>query len=280
MPLDVRQLSPTLGAEITGVDLAGPLSDDDFARIRQAHLDHCVVVFPDQHLTPVEHIAFSRRFGALHIHMLEQYLMDGHPELLVLSNVKRDGRAIDIEDAGRYWHSDVTYEEVPPLGSLLYGVEVPPAGGDTWFANMYAAYDALDAAMKARLAGLRAVHRYNIDRQRRQRGAIKITEEQAARIDEVAHPVVRTHPETGRKALYVNPGFTIGIDGMAESESTALLTQLFGHTDDPAFHYRHVWRPRDLVFWDNRCVMHRATDYDPDHTRHMLRTTVAGDRPF
>ena len=238
------------------------------------------MVFPDQHLTPVEHIAFSRRFGALHIHMLEQYLMDGHPELLVLSNVKRDGRAIGIEDAGRYWHSDVTYEEVPPLGSLLYGVEVPPAGGDTWFANMYAAYDALDAAMKARLAGLRAVHRYNIDRQRRQRGAIKITEEQAARIDEVAHPVVRTHPETGRKALYVNPGFTIGIDGMAESESTALLTQLFGHMDDPAFHYRHVWRPRDLVFWDNRCVMHRATDYDPDHTRHMLRTTVAGDRPF
>ena len=279
MPVDVRQLSPSLGAEITGVDLAGPLSDDDFARIRQAHLDHCVVVFPDQHLTPVEHIAFSRRFGELHIHMLDQYLMDGHPELLVLSNVKRNGRAIGIEDAGRYWHSDVTYEEVPLLGSLLYGVEVPPQGGDTWFANMYAAYDALDGETKARLAELRAVHRYNIDRKRRQRGAITITEDQAARIRDVTHPVVRSHPETGRKALYVNPGFTIAIEGMADAEGAALLAELFDHMDDPAFHYRHVWRQRDLVFWDNRCVMHRATDYDPVHTRHMLRTTVKGDRP-
>ena len=198
----------------------------------------------------------------------------------MLSNVKRDGRAIGIEDAGRYWHSDVTYEEVPPLGSMLYGVEVPPEGGDTYFANMYAAYDALDAAMKARLANLRAVHRYNIDRQRRQRGAITITEDQADKIRDVTHPVVRSHPETGRKALYVNPGFTVGIEGMAEADGAALLAALFDHMDDPAFHYRHVWRQRDLVFWDNRCVMHRATDYDPVHTRHMLRTTVKGDRPF
>ena len=279
MTLDVRPLSPALGAEVVGADLSRPLSDDAFARIKRAHLDHCVLVFRDQHLTPAQHIAFSRRFGDLHIHMLEQYLMEDHPEILVLSNVRQGGRAIGFEDAGRYWHSDVTYEEVPPLGSLLYGVEVPPEGGDTLFANMYAAYEALDAAAKRRVAGLRARHRYNIDRRRPRRGTIHVTDEQAAKIREVSHPVVRTHPESGRKALYVNPGFTVGIEGLAETDGAALLAELFDHIDDARFQYRHVWRQRDLVFWDNRCVMHHATDYDPVHTRHMLRTTVKGDRP-
>ena len=170
----------------------------------------------------------------------------------------------------------MTYEEVPPLGSLLYGVEVPPEGGDTLFASMYAAYEALDAGTKQRISGLRARHRYNIERRRRE---IRITDDQAASVREVSHPVVRTHPETGRKALYVNPGFTVGIEGLAESDGAALLADLFDHIADARFQYRHIWRQRDLVFWDNRCVMHQATDYDPVHTRHMLRTTVKGDRP-
>ncbi len=279
MTLDIRSLSPALGAEVVGADLSRPLSDDAFARIKRAFLDHCVLVFRDQHLTPVQHIAFSQRFGDLHIHMLDQYLMEDHPEILVLSNVKQGGRAIGIEDAGRYWHSDVTYEEVPPLGSLLYGVEVPPEGGDTLFASMYAAYEALDAATKRRIAGLRARHRYNIDKRRQRRGRIHVTDEQTAKLREVSHPVVRTHPESGRKALYVNPGFTIGIEGLTEIDGAALLAELFEHNDDARIQFRHVWRQRDLVFWDNRCVMHQATDYDPVHTRHMLRTTVKGDRP-
>jgi len=280
MTIDIRPLAPALGAEVRGADLSRPLPDDAFVRIKQAHLDHSVLVFRDQHLTPEQHIAFSQRFGDLHIHMLDQYLMTGHPEILVLSNVKEGGRALGIEDAGRYWHSDVTYEEVPPLGSLLYGVEVPPQGGDTLFVSMYAAYEALDAATKRRIASLRARHRYNIDKERRRHGKIQVTDAQTAALKEVSHPVVRTHPESGRKALYVNPGFTIGIEGLAETEGAALLEELFGHNDDARFQYRHVWRQHDLVFWDNRCIMHQATGYDPSHTRHMLRTTVKGDRPF
>ncbi len=277
--IDVRPLAPALGAEVIGVDLSRPLPDDAFARIKQAHLDHCVLVFRDQNLTPAQHIAFSRRFGDLHIHMLDQYLMEGHPEILVLSNIKEGGRALGIEDAGRYWHSDVTYEEMPPLGSLLYGVEVPPQGGDTLFVSMYAAYEALDTATKLRIANLRARHRYNIDKERQRHGKIQVTDAQAAALKEVSHPVVRTHPESGRKALYVNPGFTIGIEGLTETEGAALLEELFGRNDDARFQYRHVWRQHDLVFWDNRCVMHQATGYDRAHTRHMLRTTVKGDRP-
>ncbi len=280
MTIDIRPLAPALGAEVRGADLSRPLPDDAFVRIKQAHLDHSVLVFRDQHLTPEQHIAFSQRFGDLHIHMLDQYLMTGHPEILVLSNVKEGGRALGIEDAGRYWHSDVTYEEEPPLGSLLYGAEVPPQGGDTLFVSMYAAYEALDAATKRRIASLRARHRYNIDKERQRHGKIQVTDAQSAALKEVSHPVVRTHPESGRKALYVNPGFTIGIEGLAETEGAALLEELFGHNDDARFQYRHVWRQHDLVFWDNRCVMHQATGYDPSHTRHMLRTTVKGDRPF
>lgn len=272
--MDIKPLSPVLGAEVVGVDLARPLDDDAFARVRRAHLDHAVVVFRDQHLSPEQQIAFSRRFGELHIHFLTHYLMPGHPEILVLTNLRKDGRPIGIEDAGRYWHSDVSYEEAPPLGSLLYAVEIPPVGGDTLFASMYAAYDALDEATKGRIAGLRARHRYGLDRRARH-----ATDEQRAKLQDVSHPVVRTHPETGRKALYVNRGFTYAIEGVPEEEGAGLLARLLDHVEDPRFQYRHVWRPHDLVFWDNRCAMHHATPYDPAYTRHMWRTTVKGNRP-
>ncbi len=282
--MHVRPLSPALGAEIVGADLARPMPDEVFARVKRALLDHCVLVFRDQHLSPERQIAFSRGFGELHIHLLDRYLMKGHPEILMLTNVKENGQSVGIGDAGRYWHSDVSYEAEPPLGSLLYGVEIPPAGGDTLFANMYAAYDALDEAGKRRVGGLRARHRYKMARYRElieetdQAGA-----EGDARLQAVSHPIARRHPETGRKALYVNRGFTIGIEGGIEElpgpEAGTLLAELLDHVEDPRFQYRHVWRPRDLVFWDNRCVMHLATPYDPAHTRLMWRTTVKGDRP-
>jgi taurine dioxygenase len=278
--MHVRPLSPALAAEIVGADLARPMPDDDFARVKRALLDHCVLVFRDQHLSPERQIAFSRGFGELHIHLLDRYLMKGHPEILMLTNLKENDRPVGIGDAGRYWHSDVSYEAEPPLGSLLYGVEIPPVGGDTFFANMYAAYDALDEAGKRRVAGLRARHRYKMARYRELiEETDRASAEGDARLQAVSHPIARRHPETGRKALYVNRGFTVGIEGPPGPEAEALLAELLDHVEDPRFQYRHVWRPRDLVFWDNRCVMHLATPYDPAHTRLMWRTTVKGDRP-
>ena len=278
--MQLRPLSPVLGAEIIGPDLARRVPDQVFARIRQALVDHCVIVFRDQDLSPAQQIAFSRRFGELHIHFLEQFLMQGHPEILMLTNRQEDGRALGIADAGRYWHSDVTYEAEPPLGSLLYAVEVPPEGGDTLFANMYAAFDALDTATKHRLTGLRARHRYNATRYRELAEAThSFSAAQEAGLQELSHPVVRRHPESGRKALYVNRGFTVGIDGLPAPEGEALLAELLDHVEAPRFQYRHVWRRGDLVFWDNRSVMHQASAYDPGHTRLMWRTTVKGERP-
>jgi len=280
----IGPLSPVMGAEVRGLDLAKPLDDAAFDAVHQAFLEHLVLVFRDQHLTPAQHVAFSRRFGDLAIHVKEEYLLPGQPEVLILSNKKHpDGRPMGFEDAGRYWHSDMSYEDEPPLGSLLYAVEIPPAEGDTLFANMYLAYEALPDETKHRLEGLTAAHSYLASFEGKTKigaGRDTLSEEQKAQLREVVHPVVRTHPETGRKALYVNPGFTVRIEGLPEREAADLLDELIAHTAKPAFQYRHVWQPHDLVFWDNRCAMHHATTYDRQYARHMHRTTVKGDRPF
>ncbi|MGE5147106.1 MAG: TauD/TfdA dioxygenase family protein [Candidatus Eiseniibacteriota bacterium] len=278
--ISVRPLSPALGAEIGGVDLARPLDDAAFRRILDAFHAHSVILFRDQHLSEAQHIAFSRRFGPLEIHVAKQYLLPGHPEIVVLSNrVDADGRPEGIEDAGRYWHSDLSYMRRPSLGSLLYALEVPDEGGDTLFASMHAAHDALPAGLKGRIEGLKAVHRYG-DRWRkdaaqgRARASLSDAERQAT--PDAIHPVVRVHPGNGRPALYVNEGFTVGIVGMAEDEGRALLGELFAFSTRPEFTWRHRWRPGDLLFWDNRSVVHSATDYDPRTIRHLHRTTVAG----
>jgi len=284
MGLQTRPLSDVLGAEITGVDVRD-LSDRDFDAIRRAHLDHGVIVLRDQHMTPADHIAFSRRFGPLVCQVLDQYSLPGHREILVLTNKRENGKPLGLADAGRRWHTDMSYTDEPPLGSLLYGIEVPPEGGETKFANMYAAYDALAADMKARLAGLRAVHDY----QRHYRKAdaesggkrATLRDDQIESLKPSAHPVVRTHPETGRKALYVDEGHTIGIEGMDDDEARSLLAELCAHAIRPEFVYTHQWRQYDLVFWDNRCLLHQAQPYNQEkYVRHMQRTTVAGDRPF
>ena len=198
------------------------------------------MLFRGQHLNEEQHIAFSRRFGPLEIHIAKQYLLDAHPEIVVLSNKVEDGKAMGIEDAGRFWHSDLSYMHNPSLGSLLYAHEVPPpeAGGNTPYASMYAAYDALDDAMKARLQNLKAVHSYEQRWQKdakrgMQRAELKETEREM--LPEVSHPVVRTHPITGRPALYINEGFTVRIEGMADSESQALLDELFAHSTQQQF---------------------------------------------
>jgi taurine dioxygenase len=284
MAIEIRPLSDALGAEIIGVDV-NDLSDAEFGKIHQAHLDYCVIVLRDQHLTPEQHIAFSRRFGDLDYQVLDQYAYPGHREILVLTNKMGDGKPLGVPDGGRRWHTDMSYNEVPPLGSLLYGLEVPEEGGDTKFANLYAAYEALPSATKQRIEGLKGVHDYvqHYQKAAAKKGSTraKLTQDQIDSLKPAIHPIVRTHPETGRKALYVDQGHTIGIEGMNDAEAKPLLTELYEHAIDPAFVYSHRWHQFDVVFWDNRCVLHQAQPYDAaNYIRYMHRTTVKGDRPF
>ncbi|WPB55578.1 TauD/TfdA family dioxygenase [Xylophilus sp. GOD-11R] len=281
---DIRPLHDSLGAEVVGLDLSRPLSDADFARIHRAHLDHHVLVFRDQRITPAEHVAFSRRFGPLQIHVLKDFQLAGHPEILIVSNIKNDdGKPIGLGDAGYFWHSDLSYKAVPSLGSLLHAQELPSEGGDTLFANQHAAWDELPEALKNAVGGLQAEHSYLAryeELRQRSPWRPKLTEAQLAEVIPAVHPVVRTHPETGRKALFVSEHFTTRIVGLPEDESRALLAELFAHSVQDRFVYRHRWQPHDLVFWDNRSVMHLAAG-TPDHLRRRLnRTTVEGDLPF
>jgi len=271
----VNPLSPVLGAEMIGADLAADLDDESFVAIRNAWLDaEGIMVFRDQALTPDDHIAFSRRLGPLEKHVLETYLLPGYPEIYRVSNKVKDGVPQGREKAGTYWHSDLSYMNPPALASLLYGLEVPPSGGDTMFCSLYAAYDALSETMKSILEGLTAVHDFGFA----SRGVFRAEQATQSQLDAtpaVEHPVVRTHPETGRKVLFVNPGFTSHIVGIHPSESRALLDFLFAHATQPEFIYRHRWRKNDLVMWDNRCTMHYAVaDYDGIGERYMHRTTV------
>jgi len=280
---EIRPLGAALGAEVIGLDLDQPLSADDFRRIHRAHLDHHVVVFRDQRITPAQQIAFSRRFGPLQIHVLHQFQLADHPEILIVSNVLKDGKPIGLGDAGHFWHSDLSYKETPSLGSLLHAIELPAEGGDTLFANMHAAYDGLPAALKQKIEGLTAEHTYlarYAELQKRSPWRPNLTPEQIAQVKPVVHPVVRTHPETGRRALFVSEHFTTKIVGLPDDESRALLDELFAHSVRPEYVYRHQWREHDLVFWDNRSLLHLAAG-TPDHLRRvMFRTTIEGDTPF
>jgi taurine dioxygenase len=281
MSVTFNILSDAVGAEVLGLDLSRHLDDNTFALIRATFHDRGVLLFRDQHLSEEEQIAFSRRFGDLEIHIAKQYLLEGHPEIVVLSNKVLDGKPEGIEDAGRFWHSDLSYLPKPSLGSLLYAHEVPPpdAGGNTPYAGMYAAYDALDNALKKRLHGLRAVHSYEQRWQKdAQRGMNRahLNDHDRAKIPEISHPIVRPHPITSRLALYVSEGFTVRIEDLPENESQALLEQLFAHSTQQRFIYTHHWQAHDLIMWDNACVIHSATWYDPAYTRHMHRTTIAG----
>ena len=277
---DLNRVAGALGAEISGIDLARSLDDAVIAEIRQGLLDHQVIFFRDQHLTPEQHLAFGRRFGDLNIHDFVAGMPD-RPEILEV-------RKEEHETGGNFggaWHSDVTYLEEPALGSILYAREVPAFGGDTLFANMYLAYDALSEGMKRMLADMTAVHsarraysprsNYFTEGQR----SMKILRSNAAEA-EVQHPVVRTHPETGRKALFVNGTFTIRFTDMTEEESAPLLHYLYRHATHPEFTCRFRWRPNAIAFWDNRCVQHYAINDYHGQQRVMHRVTVNGDRPY
>ncbi len=280
---DVRPFAEKVGAEIVGLDLSRPLNDADFARVHQAHLDYHVVVFRDQHITPQQQIDFSRRFGVLQIHVLKQFLLAHHPEILIVSNIVENGQPVGLGDAGKYWHSDLSYKELPSLGSMLYAQELPSEGGDTLFADMHLAWDTLPEHLRKAVGGRSAVHSYtsryshghNADNWRP-----TLSAEQLAQVAVVSHPIVRTHPENGRKALFVSEGFTTHIVGLPEDESQAILTELYAHSVRPEGVYRHKWQENDMVFWDNRSLIHLAGG-TPDHLRRRLhRTTIQGDAPF
>jgi taurine dioxygenase len=278
----LHRFDGALGAEIIGLDLSDPPSDWSLAEIRSALLD-CggLLVFRAQDITPEQHIAFSRKFGPLMIHVLQQFLLPGHPEILRVSNVIENGQPIGLGDAGSIWHSDLSYTPEPSLGSLLYALELPDEGGDTSFANMTAAYDALPADIKLRLEGKRAVHSYvhGYEQYKGSKFRPPLTDEQKAEVPDVIHPVVRVHPETGRKSLFVNEAFASRILDIPEEESRELLDFLFVHSAAPEFVYRHSWQDRDLVFWDNRSTLHKAHGCEPHYRRHMHRTTIKGDVP-
>jgi taurine dioxygenase len=279
----VRPFPAPVGAEILGLDISKPINDEDFARIHRAHLDYHVLVFRDQQITPAQHIDFSRRFGPLQIHVLHQFQLPGHPEVLIVSNIRENGQPIGLGDAGHFWHSDLSYKEKPSLGSLLHAQELPSEGGDTLFADQHLAWEALDPALQARLLPLKAEHSYLAkyeDLRAKNPWRPNLSAEQIAEVKPVVHPIVRTHPETGRKALFVSEHFTTRIVGLPQAQSDALLAELFAHSVKPEYVYRHRWAPHDLVFWDNRSLMHLAAG-TPDHLRRKLyRTTIEGDAPF
>jgi taurine dioxygenase len=271
-PLRIERLAGALGAEVEGVDLARPLDAATKQALQEAWMEHQVLFLRDQAITVEQHKAFARNFGELHVHPVLQQMADqGHPEIVVLES---DAKRPFVADR---WHSDVTFEKCPPLGSILHAVAVPSAGGDTLWASMYAAYEALSDAMQRLLSGLSALH---------DGGGFQYVAKSEAQKKDLAsrqtaeHPVVRTHPVTGRKALFVNSVFTKGIVGMKPAESRAVLRFLCDHIETPDFSCRFRWRKDSIAMWDNRCTQHRVlSDALPEY-RRMERVTLIGDAPF
>jgi alpha-ketoglutarate-dependent 2,4-dichlorophenoxyacetate dioxygenase len=279
-PFEVRRLTLALGAEISGVTLAGGVSDDVFRAIYDAFLRHQVLLFPAQDLPPASQVAFGRQFGEVQIHVMAQYHADGHPELYRLSNLDASGNPTGHHpDRGTLaWHTDGSWQRVTGQATIIYGEIVPETGGETHFCDMYGAYERLDAAWKARIADLRAVHNLDFSRTRRH-GEDPMTEEQKRAKPPVDHPIVRTHPETGRKCIYLGDHAEY-IVGMPYDEGRALIEELNALAVHPDLTYEHRWKAGELLVWDNRCVMHRATAYDPARERRVVRRcTVLGEVP-
>ena len=281
----VTKSGAACGAEI-GCDLAQDLDDETFREIERAFHDNIVVVFRRQTLSSEQQIEFSRRFGELEIHIVKKYLLPGYPEILLISNIRNEqGEHIGLADAGFTWHSDTSYRRRPSRCSLLYAKEVPERDGqplgDTVFANAIAAYEALPENMKQRLDGLRAIHRYSARRRVADSPRPKLTQAQLDETPDIAHPIVRTHPFTGRKSLYITAGECIGIEGMPDDEAVDLIAELDAYSVRPEFLYRHKWQVGDLLMWDNTSSMHLAIcDYALPERRLMHRTTVIGTVPF
>jgi len=279
-PFTVRPLIPQLGAEIVGVDLNQDISPTLFRAIYDAFLAHRVLLFNVGNLTPASQVAFARHFGEVQIHVMNQYHADGFPELYRLSNLDEDGRPNGKHpDKGTLaWHTDGSWKRVTGQATIIYGEVVPEVGGETHFCDMYGGYERLSETWKARIANLRAVHNLDFSRTRRH-GEDPMTDEQRRATPPVDHPVVRTHPETGRKCIFLGDHAEY-IVGMPYDEGRALIEELNALAVHPDLTYEHRWRDGQLIAWDNRCLMHRATAYDPALQRRVVRRcTVLGEEP-
>lgn len=279
-PFDTRPLTPKLGAEIRGLRLADGVDDATFAAIYEAFLRHEVLLFEPQELPPAAHVAFGRRFGEVQVHVMNQYHSDGFPELYRLSNLDAKGQPSGKHpDKGTMsWHTDGSWSRVTGQATIIYGEKVPAVGGQTHFADMYGAYERLNDAWKKRLHGLRAVHNLDFSRNRRH-AEDPMSEEQKKAKPPVDHPIVRTHPETGRKCIYLGD-HAESIVGMPYEEGRALIDELNQMIIHPDLCYEHRWTAGQLILWDNRCTLHRATAFDLEReARVVRRCTVLGDVP-
>ncbi len=278
--IEIRPLCECFGAEIVGIDLAQPVDDALYARIHSAFLERQLLLFRDQDLSPGNHVALGRRFGEVQVHVMNQYHADGFPELYFLTNLDEQGKPSGRHpDKGTLaWHTDGSWRRVTGQATMLYAIEIPGEGGETHFCDMYGAYAALGDEMKSRLAGARALHNLDFSRSRRH-GEDPMTEAQKREVPPVDHPVVRTHPETGRKCIFLGDHAET-IIGLDYEQGRKLVEEINALAIRPELTYRHRWRKRDLVIWDNRCLMHRSTPYDTTRERRVMRRcTILGEVP-
>jgi taurine dioxygenase len=269
-----RPLCAALGAEIAGIDLRYPIDDHSFAQILAAWHQNLVILLRDQELSEEDEVRFAERFGPPAVIHTKQFVRS-HPAVMLISNIREDGKPIGaLPDGEMHFHTDQCHQERPAMASMLYAMEVPSVGGNTLFANGYKAYETLPAEIKRRIHGRNALNAYDYDGAATKRGT-RLGEGVPSHV----HPVVRTHPATGRQALYVNRLMTVRIEGMPAQESDELLEFLFAHQERRDFVYEHVWRARDLVMWDNRCTLHARTDFSAGERRLLRRVTILGEKP-
>ncbi len=282
--LSVRQAHPALGAEVRGIDISLGLDDATAKAVHDAWMQHLVLIFPGQAISDEAHVAFTCRFGEPEIFHQNIIKSQRMPEIFRLANVDEDGHLMppahptlaQIAQAQR-WHTDSSYRTVPAMGSILHGIEITREGGETCFINMYRVYDALPDGLRRQIEGRKA--RHNFEHLHTAGGLKPLTDEERASMPPVWQPMVRRHPVTGRKSLYVSPIYNDGIEGMGDAETMALIGELVAFASQPQFVYRHKWTPDDIVMWDNRCTMHLVTPHDPSERRVMHRTTIIGDGP-
>jgi taurine dioxygenase len=269
-----RPLTPAIGAEIIGVDLSQPMSDASFATVLAAWYQSLVILLRDQHLTEDDQVRFAERFGPPAVSHTKRFTTKNLAVMLI-SNIREDGKTIGaLPDGEMHFHTDQCHQERPAMASMLYSLEVPRAGGNTLFANAYLAYETLPQDIRSRIDGRKALNAYDYDNASTRRGT-KVQDG----VPSYWHPIVRTHPATGRKALYVNRLMTVAIEGLPDAEGEALLNVLFDHQEQPQFIYEHIWRPNDVLLWDNRCTLHARTDFSAEERRLMRRVAIMGEKP-
>lgn len=272
--LQTRSLSPALGVEIIGIDLSRTMSDELFAKILDAWHDNLVILLRNQKLTEDDQVRFAERFGQLAVSHTRRFTTK-NPAVMLISNIREDGKLIGaLPDGEMQFHSDQCHQERPAKASMLYSIEIPSRGGNTLFANAYKAYETLPDSIKGKIDGRRAVNAYDYNNAATRRGT-----RVADGVPSWTHPVVRTHPATGKKALYVNRLMTVAIEGLSQADSDDLLNLLFDHQEQHEFIYEHVWRHNDVLLWDNRCTLHARTDFSAEERRLMRRVTILGEKP-